>query len=210
MGAVQSIRTVLPAFWHTLKSVIAIITVVVVTPANADAQWGRGGKVPAADNEAVVSSPVLTEAVTVIPAGEPGCPTDRPGKSLVGSWLITFEVGGAAGQMRALGTFTADGNVIFVSQGEASSSPLFTAQHGVWGCIGNRYTFTFLEIDYNPAPDGSFAGIFKLRANINVHSSGDETDQQFAFEFRDPNGKLLYTGTGMGTGKRIKLEPLAP
>ena len=127
-------------------------------------------------------------------------------QTIVGSWLTTANGGGASEPFKALATFSADGNVIFVTQGEAAGNPLFTAEHGVWGCIGSRYTFTFLEINYNP--DGSFAGIFKVRANIGLHASGDEIEVRLVFEFRDANGILQQTGTGTGTGKRIKLEPL--
>jgi hypothetical protein len=190
----------------TFPPALMLMAVLVFPAENASAQWRRGAKDSMNHQEAVLSAPAVDATGVAIPAGEAGCPTERHFRTIVGSWLTTADGGGASEPFKALATFSADGNVIFVTQGEAAGNPLFTAEHGVWGCIGSRYTFTFLEINYNP--DGSFAGIFKVRANIGLHPSGDEIEVRLVFEFRDANGNLQQTGTGTGTGKRIKLEPL--
>jgi hypothetical protein len=97
-----------------------------------------------------------------------------------------------------------DGTVIFSAQGEASSSPLFTADHGVWGCLGNGFVITFLEVNYDAS--GQFAGIFKLRGIFTLNATGDQADVNFFVEFTDAQGQPVFSGTGSGHSFRIKLE----
>jgi hypothetical protein len=109
-------------------------------------------------------------------------------KSIVGSWMGTFENG-----ERILMSFTSDGIVLSSVQTEVSSTnPVLTPGHGVWIQVGKRqFAITDIVILYD-IQTGEYRGAGKLRGLLTLDEAGN-LDGNTKVEIFDLNGNLAIT-----------------
>lgn len=127
-----------------------------------------------------------------------------PEKTVVGSWFVTVTPT-VLPPFVGLTTFSADGGLSETNALTLASS-LESPGHGQWIRIKpRRYAVTFVNLEVNP--DGSFAGIGKVRSTITLGQTGNDWSGTFQVELLDPDGNLLFSDNGTVSATRITVEP---
>ena len=135
-------------------------------------------------------------------------PSTVPTPPIVGSWDVTITSlkwpgGSLPDWYRARATFGRSGGLV-----QTVTDPFITTGHGTWKKIAPR-TFAVTTFLSQFAPDGTFLGTIKASATILVRLDGKHfKGEPYRFEFFDPDGKLLLTGSGVARGTRIRAEPI--
>jgi len=79
---------------------------------------------------------------------------------------------------------------------------------GVWETTApNTYSFTMLQLLFDPNFTGALVGTLKTRGTIVVHGRTIFSGE-VAVDITDTDGNLLFSGGGAVDGKRIVSEPL--
>lgn len=126
----------------------------------------------------------------------PGATTGHP---LVGSWLLDTDADDPANPP-SLARFSADGGYV---QTDADGATAI----GAWEASGEQTaTVTFLFLN---AEGDQFFGTGKVRATVEVDSSGDTFTATYTIEFTDPDGNSEGEfGPGSATATRLAVEPM--
>jgi hypothetical protein len=131
---------------------------------------------------------------------------DKRGDKIEGTWQV--QVTARNCQTGAV-LFTVQGLTTLLRGGEAletanlTSPALRSPGHGFWR--GNRrqdYTFAFMFFRFNP--DGTYAGIQKVRGTIKFGNTLDETTGTSFIEVFNPAGALVASACGEQTGRRFQ------
>ena len=126
-------------------------------------------------------------------------PTAMGGHPLVGAWLLDTNADDPANAPEVT-IFTADGAYISV---DAEGFP----NHGVWEATGERTAG--LTIVSPGMEEDAFAGLFMVRASVEVDESGDSFTARYTGEFVDPAGtESGEFGPGTATATRIVVEAM--
>ena len=126
-------------------------------------------------------------------------PTAMAGHPLVGAWLLDTNADDPANGPEVT-IFTADGAYISV---DAEGFP----NHGVWEATGERTAG--LTIVSPGMEEEAFAGMFVVRASIEVDETGDSFTAQYTGEFVTPDGtETGEYGPGTATATRIEVEEM--
>ncbi len=124
--------------------------------------------------------------------------------AIVGSWLGTTGEGN-----KILLSCTSDGIALSSVQSEVSSIPelgVLTPGHGAWKYLGGRrFAVTEVGILYD-INTGHLLGFLKARPVFVLNRAGDEMSGTDHVEITDPDGNVVFTGTGETHYKRIKAE----
>lgn len=126
-----------------------------------------------------------------------------PGKSIVGTWLLTITPTGER-PFRGIYTFFEDGNVLFSSVGPPIPA-LGNPGHGVWEKIGpNTFAVSWMQFTFGPdlQTDGS---TLKINDKLTLIGIDDFTTQTQG-KVCDADGNVLVTISGGSVGKRMKVE----
>ncbi|MFN7923645.1 MAG: hypothetical protein U0Q16_26320 [Bryobacteraceae bacterium] len=126
-----------------------------------------------------------------------------PNQKLVGSWLISITVDGAAAPFTIdMATFDGQGGLTVISSDRSESSAVGSYQR-----TGDReFLSTHTHIVYNDK--GTFSGIAKVIATEKLSESGDSLAGRFRVEISDVNGKVVAKIVGTISGKPVVPEPL--
>ena len=125
--------------------------------------------------------------------------------SLIGTWKVTVSPDGGIPPFQAYNVFTLDGNSLEFDNSNPPAAQ--TIAVGPWTSTGpNRYAFT--EINQLFDDKGNPAGELKVRATIEMTGIGDTFNSQFKFDVSDPNGNVVFSGSGTAVGKRVVVEGL--
>jgi hypothetical protein len=126
-------------------------------------------------------------------------PTSMSGHPLIGAWLLDTNVEDPANGPEVT-IFTADGAYISV---DAEGFP----NHGVWEATGERTAG--LTIISPGMEEDAFAGMFVVRASVEVDETGDAFTAQYTGEFVTPDGtETGEYGPGTATARRITVEEM--
>jgi len=126
----------------------------------------------------------------------PDCPT------LVGTWQVMVSPDGAP-SFTAYNVFTADGNSTEFDNSNPPGSQ--TVAVGPWKKTGpNQYAF--VEVNQLFDPQGNFAGTFRVKASVTLDDTGDKMTSTFQFTVSDPDGNVVFQGTGTAAGTRVKVD----
>jgi hypothetical protein len=126
-------------------------------------------------------------------------PAAMSGHPLVGTWLLDTNADDPANGPEVT-VFTADGAYISV---DAEGFP----NHGVWEATGERTAG--LTIVSPGMEEETFAGMFVVRASIEVDETGDSFTAQYTGEFVTPDGtETGEYGPGTATATRITVEQM--
>jgi hypothetical protein len=121
------------------------------------------------------------------------------GHPLVGTWLLDTNADDPANAPEVT-IFTADGAYISV---DAEGFP----NHGVWEATGERTAA--LTIVSPGMEEEAFAGMFVVRASVEVDETGDSFTAQYTGEFVTPDGiGTGEYGPGTATATRITVEEM--
>jgi hypothetical protein len=125
-------------------------------------------------------------------------------KSIVGSWLGTFDNG-----ERILMSFTSDGIALSSVQTEVSlTQPVLTPSHGVWTSLGGRrFALTGMVILYD-IQTGEYRGFGKLRGVLALDKGGDSMSGTPVVTLYGPDGNPFATFPHPIRLTRMKVEPL--
>jgi hypothetical protein len=129
--------------------------------------------------------------------------------ALAGSWLIdATPAQDIVPPFKMLMTFHTDETLV-ETQNDQLALPFFaTTGHGVWERTApNTYSFTMLQLLFDPNFTGTLVGTLKTRGTVVVHGSTIFSGE-VAVEITDTDGNLLFSGGGAVDGKRIVSEPL--
>jgi hypothetical protein len=138
------------------------------------------------------------DARTSVTAQE-ATPATMRGHPLVGAWLLDTNADDPANGPEVT-IFTADGAYISV---DAEGFP----NHGVWEATGERTAG--LTIISPGMDEEAFAGMFVVRASIEVDETGDSFTAQYTGEFVTPDGtETGEYGPGTATATRITVEEM--
>jgi hypothetical protein len=138
-------------------------------------------------------------------AGQDGVSSsNREQKSIVGSWLGTFDNG-----ERILMSFTSDGIALSSVQTEVSlTQPVLTPGHGVWTRLdGRRFALTSMVILYD-IQTGEYRGFGKLSGVLTVDKDGDSMSGTPIVNLFGPDGNPFATFPHPVRFARMKIEPL--
>ena len=130
-------------------------------------------------------------------------------KGLVGAWLINATPAQPiVPPFKMLTTFHADETLV-ETQNDQLAPPFFaTTGHGVWERTGqDTYSFTMLQLLFEPNFTGTFAGLLKTRASVTIDQANTLAGVA-EVEVTDAQGNVLFTGNGSLQGTRIASQPL--
>jgi hypothetical protein len=126
-------------------------------------------------------------------------PTAMGEHPLIGAWLLDTNADDPANGPEVT-IFTADGAYISV---DAEGFP----NHGAWEATGERTAG--LTIISPGMEENAFAGMFVVRASIEVDETGDSFTAQYTGEFITPDGRESGEyGPGKATATRITVEEM--
>lgn len=126
-------------------------------------------------------------------------------RALEGSWtaqvtIRNCQTGAAIISFPAMNTFMRGGTMI---EAGSSSSNLRVAGHGVWSHrSGRTFSTAFQFFRFNA--DGTYAGIQRVRRQIEVSRFGSSFDATATFEIFNPSGVLIATGCATETAARFE------
>lgn len=105
------------------------------------------------------------------------------------------------------GVTNCDGTLRDSSQFQFTPNPVCTQDQGIWKMVSpGKYILTQYNFCFDATKKYAPAGPTKVRAEIDMNSTGTAfTGRQYVEGF-DTNGKLVFTGKVNLKGRRIKLE----
>jgi len=138
----------------------------------------------------------LTVAPASVSAQEP--------PSLAGVWnsevTLTDCNGNTLRVFRATVMFIQDGSLVSTDNAPPTSHG---PGLGRWRHLsGRNYGALFQFFNFNP--DGSYAGLQKIRRKITLSADGNSYTSVVTFESFDPNGNLLFSGCGSESATRLR------
>jgi hypothetical protein len=134
-----------------------------------------------------------------------GAEARAPGASaafqgLEGTWVDTATSGG---QPLVLRTFNADGTYTVL----ATNYPLVSPGQGVWERTGEReFAFTHVQLRYDE--QHNWLGTIKVRGVIRLNLTLNEYTRENVAQVLDRDGNVVNTVQAVGTGQRMRVEPL--
>lgn len=129
----------------------------------------------------------------------------RGNAALEGSWNVQVTIrncqtGAVIISFPAMNTFMRGGTM---QEAGSSSSTLRAAGHGVWSHQNGRsFSSAFQFFRFNA--DGTYAGIQRVRRQIEVSRFGSSFDASATFEIFNPSGVLTATGCATETAVRFE------
>ena len=143
-----------------------------------------------------------------------------PSPSLAGSWQLTFIANSptlvAVVPIQGLATFTSDGSIVETDATEAvpattsaGTTVYATPGHGIWQpgpAVGNLF-IQFINLVVNP--NGALHAKRTVTITGSLDSTGNNFRGNYEYQLVSPAGRVITTGSGSVTGKRIP-HPLLP
>jgi hypothetical protein len=128
-------------------------------------------------------------------------------KALVGSWLetVTFPPEFGSPPVKGVGSFHADGTLVFSGTVTLEPPTVFSPFHGVWTHLEKR-TFAYTGLHLNSDLSGNLVGYVKVRGTYVVSDSGNEYTGTSVAEIFDSGGNFIFSVEVTNAGKRIQLE----
>lgn len=169
--------------------------------------WKTIGAAALAILMAAVFAQILVSAQKGGQASEDDWTRRRNGsRGLEGSWntqvtIRNCQTGAAIATFPAMNTFMSGGTL--QETGARTSPALRAPGHGVWS-FGNGHTFSSSFQFFRFNPDGTYAGIQRVRRQIEVSRDGSSFNASATIEIFDPNGVLLTTGCASETATRFE------
>ena len=149
----------------------------------------------------IIGAVAILGTVMVAQFGARAVPGD--GQHLEGTWVVSATVTGDPTVIRALITFSRNGEVIETP----STSVGISTGHGAWARTGNReFAITVVYLRRDEAD--LFNGTSKVRSVFKIDETLDAGAARFETEVFDVDGNLLETFNGTAKAKRIQVEPL--
>jgi hypothetical protein len=121
------------------------------------------------------------------------------GHGLLGTWLVDVSPTGDQ-PFQAMLTLSPGGGVI-----ETESTGPGTSQGSWEPREGGGVALTFQRFEFDE--QGQPAGHVVVRAELNPAGRG-ELSGPFAFDVFDPQGNVVFSGTGTATARRFEVQPL--
>jgi hypothetical protein len=137
---------------------------------------------------------------------ELGAAQSEGGNTLEGTWqpqvtVRNCQTGAVIFTFQGLTTFLRGGEMLETAN--ATSPALRSPGHGFWrGNNGQGYTFAFMFFRFNP--DGTYAGIQKVRGTIKLGNNPDESTGTAFIEIFNPAGALIATACVATTARRFE------
>ena len=132
-------------------------------------------------------------------------------KTIEGVWrtVVTFrncQTGDALASFQGVFTFHEGGTMSEFGVGPGSSPALRSPGHGLWRrALGwQDYEFTFFHYRYNAT--GVLLGTQKIRATLQLGSSGDEFTSVSASQALDPDDNVLGNFCATSVGTRFEFQ----
>jgi hypothetical protein len=128
-------------------------------------------------------------------------------KALVGSWVetVTFPPEFGSPPVKGVGSFHADGTLIFSGSVTTEPPAVFSSFHGVWTHLEKR-TFAYTGLHLNTDLSNNLVGYVKVRGTYVVSASGNEYTGASVAEIFDSGGNFIFSVEVTNAGKRIQLE----
>jgi hypothetical protein len=121
------------------------------------------------------------------------------GHGVLGTWLVDVRSTGEE-PLQAMLTLTAGGGVI-----ETESASPGTAQGSWEHRAGGGVALTFQRFEFDE--QGQPAGRIVVRAELNP-AGGGRLSGPFEFDVIDPQGNVVFSGSGTATAQRFEVQPL--
>ena len=134
--------------------------------------------------------------------GHAATPAATAGHPAIGTWLIDW--GGDPASPPGLVVLAADGTVVEL----LPDAPGRGDGAGAWAPTGPRTaaaTVVFQLVD----DAGTYGGVVKFRATIEVDGSGTRFTLPYAVEMIAPDGTARFAGQGTATATRVTVEAMA-
>jgi hypothetical protein len=144
----------------------------------------------------------------------PGAQTDTSSaedRGFVGAWRLTFDT--PLGASRSLLTVMADSTILFsgrpVSPAVGANPVTFaSAGHGVWErTAAAAATITWIGLVTDG--QGNFLAVVTDSVEATLHADGNSWGGSYSATVADPDGNVLYVGSGTVQATRIAVQPLA-
>ena len=128
-------------------------------------------------------------------------------EGVVGSWLetVTFPPEFGSPPVKGVGSFHADGTLVFSGTVTTEPPTVFSPFHGVWTHLEKR-TFAYTGLHLNSDLSGNLVGYVKVRGTYVVSDSGNEYTGTSVAEIFDSGGNFIFSVEVTNAGKRIELE----
>lgn len=145
--------------------------------------------------------------------------TGTPATSLAGSWEFTLTPNTSATSkppIPGLATLTTDGSVIETDTSEVVPVPISSGRlvsgtpgHGIWqpSPVFGSWFIRFTSLMANPNATLHAKRIVTMTVTLN--STGDQFSGGYSFEWVDPTGHAIATGSGTVAGQ-LMVHPLLP
>ena len=159
---------------------------------------------------AIALAAALVLGVGHVRANQTGTPAAAaPG--FVGAWRLTAKT--PFGVSPSLVTLMADGTVLSTdrpSQPGGAGFPVtfISAAHGVWQQTGPT-TAAATWVEFVTDGKGTFIAVVTDSVELTLAADGTTWSGKFSSTTTDPNGKVLFVGTGTVQATRITVQPLA-
>jgi hypothetical protein len=131
--------------------------------------------------------------------------------SLVGSWLVTYDVPAFVVPIPILLSFTGDGIIIETDSpaptpfGGSIGTLLLSNGHGSWKSRGkNEFSYTYRKILYDA--NGNSFGLVRTNGAVTLNKEGAQIEVNLDIRFTDNNGNVVLSATGTAMGRRIEVE----
>jgi hypothetical protein len=159
---------------------------------------------------AVATALVFGSAQFRTGAAQTGTPP-ASGQGFVGTWLLIFDT--PLGPSQSLLTVMADGTALFsgrpVSPANGGNPVTFaSAGHGVWQSTGST-TAAITWVGLVTDGQGNFLAIVTDSVEATLGADGDSWSGSYSATVADPDGNVLFVGTGTVQATRITVQPLA-
>jgi hypothetical protein len=132
-------------------------------------------------------------------SGRGGHATGDHGQGVLGTWLVDVRPTGDE-PLQAMLTLSPGGGVI-----ETESTSPGTAQGSWEHRPGGGVALTFQRFEFDE--QGQPAGRIVVRAELNP-AGGGELSGPFEVDVFDPQGNVVFSGTGTATAERFEVQPL--
>jgi hypothetical protein len=139
----------------------------------------------------------------------------RRNEGIVGAWKIQFVSPTNPPQFQPIPgvmTFTSDRTIVESDGGEVAPTVIpgvptqyGTTGQGVWKC-GEDGEVVLKIIEIFVFPDATLSARGTLKFSIKLHDDGKSFSGTGSYQFVDPNGNVLATGTENLEGQRITIE----
>jgi hypothetical protein len=158
----------------------------------------------------------LVPVFYVVATAEPS--TRLSNLKLEGAWTTTYTADPGQPALpplqpaTSLTLFNREGGLVTLQNAIGPPMMLVTSGIGEWAISGDNQfagTVLFAVASVDAAGNGHDAGFFKQRWTVSYNPTRDQVSGPYQFALLDPNGNVVFQGSGTITMKRVGVEPMA-